>query len=102
MATNEAKAAQLTSMKLPLRKPTSEEKMYPTMAKDADGDEYPYGLRITLDDEQLKQLGIAKLPSVDDTTAIQATGHICSSHESKDANGARRSVTIQLTHLSVE
>lgn len=90
------------NMKLPARKKTAEEKMYPTMASDNDGDEYPYGLRIDLGEEQLKQLGIKTLPSVNDETKIEATGHICSSNESKDAEGSRRSICIQITHLALE
>ena len=93
-------AKNLTSMKLPARDKTSEEKMYPTMA--GEGPAYPYGLCIQLDHEQLEQLGIDKLPTADATITIAAKGKVTrTSEEQTEGGGSRRSVSIQLTHMGL-
>lgn len=67
--------------------------------------EYPYGLRITLDEESLEKLGIKGLPGVGMMTKVVAVGHVCdvSMNESTDKNSPkRRRAAIQITEMEVE
>ena len=50
--------------------PKAEEKTL--LSVDSDHPEYPYGLRITLDDEILTKLGMSELPNVDAEFTLEA------------------------------
>jgi hypothetical protein len=93
-------ATKLVSMKLPPRDKTSEEKIYTSMA-DGDGPKYPWGLCLTLDEQQLKQLGITDLPKVDGTVTITAKADVTSVSENQTQDGPRRSVSLQITDLGL-
>jgi hypothetical protein len=92
----------LTSMKLPPRDKTVEEKMYPTMCDPDNQPEYPYGLCISLDDAQLDALGLKKLPAVGDAVTLNAQAKIVGVSESETQEGTRRSLSMQITDLAVE
>lgn len=96
-----AETPELASMKNPPRKPSKEEKMYPTMA--VEPDEYPYGLRVSLDDPQLDALGLSDLPKGGTEVTMHAKGHVVSRTEHEGDDGkTRKSLGIQITHLHVE
>jgi hypothetical protein len=66
---------------------------------------YPYGLRISLDTDELEKLGITvkNLPKVGDAMSITATGCIVSVSEDETAgNGYRCSVQIQIEEMALE
>lgn len=68
-------------------------------------DEYPWGLRISLDNETIKRLGIdAKaMPSVGDIIAVVGMAKVCSvSSHSSDGNEQRSSIDLQITDLGLE
>lgn len=64
---------------------------------------YPYGLQIRLTTEELEKLGIKEMPSAETPVTIHAVGYVCevSSHETAE-NGENKSLSIQITDLSVE
>ncbi len=65
-------------------------------------EDYPWGLRITLDDEQLKSLGMSALPAVGMPVGIEAIGLIVSASEnSVDDGKSERRVEIQITDLAI-
>ena len=65
--------------------------------------EYPYGMRITLEDDLLKKLGIGTLPAVGKKGHIMANCYVAnvSSNES-EGGGKRRSLELQITDLGFE
>ena len=65
--------------------------------------DYPWGLRISLQDEQLDALGLGHLPRVGAKVNIQATATVQSvSSESVDNGQPNRRVDLQITDLGVE
>lgn len=88
----------LVSMKLPAEKKGAE-KMYPSMEQP----EYPYGLQITLENEQLKALGLTTLPAVGTTFSIDAKVEVCSVNQYESNKGdERRSISLQITALGLD
>lgn len=74
----------------------------PTISTD-EVERYPWGLRISLCDDDLKKLGIDKLPSVETPCTIHAIGYVCDvSEHQTEGDGPRRSLSIQITDLAVE
>ncbi len=67
----------------------------------SDDTSYPYGLKIYLEEDQIKKLGINGLPPVDSDITLSAKGCICGVSENEAGNGTRRSITIQLTDMAV-
>lgn len=82
-------------------------KMSPSETLDAgptvmSGSDYPYGLRITLDEQALKKIEFNPLPAVGQTMILQARVRVTdvSAHEGED--GTNRSVSFQITDLEFE
>lgn len=72
----------------------------PSMIGDAP--EYPYGLRIDLDDSSMEKLGIDKLPEVGSTMMIMARVEVCCASESKSYSGeTNRNVALQITEMQI-
>jgi hypothetical protein len=99
----EVHMADLVSMKLPPRK----EKVDTTCSPCAmPQEQYPYGLRLHLDTEQLEQLGVDKLPAVGTEVTIIAKATVNNVHESTtDGTGGKhayRSVGVQITDLALK
>jgi hypothetical protein len=95
-------ATNLVNMQLPKRDKSYEEKMYTTMASsDDDSPKYPWGLCITLDDQSLKQLGITKMPDVDDVLTITAKAEITSVSANQSQDGTHRSLSLQITDMAI-
>jgi hypothetical protein len=89
-------SSKLVSMKLPKEK--AEAERYPTMQPP----EYPWGLQITLENEQLKALGLSTLPAVGSTMTITAKVEVCSvSQYESQRDDDRRSVGLQITDLAL-
>lgn len=72
------------------------------------GPRYPYGLSISLGDDELKKLGLdGDLPSAGEMIHLFAMAKVTSAgeHESMDTNGKTsicRRVELQITHLAAE
>lgn len=63
-------------------------------------DEYPYGTRVSLENEHMDEVGIKK-PKVGDTYEIRghATVHSAEEREREGDGGKHRRVELQITHL---
>src|SRR4051812_346583 len=63
-------------------------------------DPYPYGLRITLDKDAIKKLGI-DLPEVGETLELHALAKVTDCHASQSEGGEYASCSLQITDLEV-
>lgn len=67
----------------------------------ADRAEYPYGLRIRLDDASLRKLAISELPKVGSSMIINAKAKVCATG-ANDINGESESyLELQITDMGV-
>jgi hypothetical protein len=92
----------LTSMKLKKRDP---EKMPGAIAMSPpeSGDQYPYGLRIRLENEQLDKLGFDELPKVGEYVTITAECCVSSASQNERKGGEPyRTVELQIEKLGCE
>lgn len=65
--------------------------------------EYPWGLQIRLEDEELTKLGITNLPDVGSGMTLTINVEVQSATETKMANGKTdRCVCLQITQLGVD
>lgn len=89
----------LVSMKQP---PTKKKADDPCCAVEGERPDYPWGLRITLADEQIDALDLKGLPAVGAPCAIQAIGTVMSvTAEAVDGGKENRRVELQITDLAV-
>lgn len=86
----------MTSMKIEPRKAEQ------STAIMNDGPEYPYGLRICLGTDELKKLGIEKLPELGKEIAISAKGTVCAVSENENLYGKNQSLDLQITDMELE
>lgn len=68
-----------------------------------DAPEYPYGLRLCLDNETLAKLGITELPTIDAEFKITALACVVSvsQHESQGTDKPHRSVDLQIEMMDI-
>lgn len=65
--------------------------------------QYPYGLRIELNSETLKLLGIDKLPAVGSKVTFEAKAEVVSVSESEHKEGEpMKNVSLQITDMEIE
>lgn len=67
-----------------------------------DQERYPYGLRLDLNDDTLKKLGITKLPAVGTVLMFEAKAKVIGSRQSATESSDNRSIELQITHLDLE
>ena len=68
-----------------------------------DDEQYPYGLRISLQNDELEKLGIDKLPGVGDTFELEAIVVVKSVSAGQSEGGEkRRSIELQITEMCLE
>lgn len=92
------KAPKLVDMKL---SQSARRAMVEPMETDK-GPQYPWGLVLRLETDQLKKLGIKKLPSPGTEFHIRAVGKVDSIHESQAmGNRGDRSMSLQIVYLGV-
>lgn len=66
-------------------------------------DKYPYGLRIHLDSECVKKLGISELPATGEKMMIHAYAMVCDvSEHAVEGKEPRRSIGLQICEMGVE
>lgn len=82
--------------------PAEQREMAPDMSV-REAPEYPWGLRVQLEDESLMKLDLLTLPAVGESLMLHARVHVCRVTQS-DAEGEpkRRSVELQITDLALE
>jgi hypothetical protein len=83
-------------------KRTKTEKKKENVALVGPEDSYPYGLRLTLDGEQLKKLGLDTLPKVGKTITLHAKAKVIGARETSRSDGTQdRSLEIQLQKMGI-
>jgi hypothetical protein len=83
-------------------KMTAEEAKEQSTSCDVERNPYPYGLRINLDDDALKKLGITTLPAVGSKLNFSAVAEVCSTSAYQDNGGeAETSISLQITGMEV-
>lgn len=89
----------LVNMKSPPREKTAQAD---GCCSSPDEPAYPYGLRISLDDDSLTKLGITELPKVGSPMHVLAVVEIVSTsdYESKEG-GERKSLELQITDMAL-
>ena len=93
---------ELIDLKRPKKKKGEDEKM---PAMEGDGERYPYGLRITLEKEELDKLGIKPNDfDVGVTCSFQAEGKVeeISQRETTREDSERKSISIQITKMAIK
>lgn len=91
----------LTDLKITKTEAKNEAKKY-AIAGPGDGERYSYGTRLTLDDAELKKLGIKELPSVGTVLMFEAKAKVISSRQSASESSNNRSIELQITHMDFE
>lgn len=83
-------------------KRTSSDKSAVTSLYEApsDAEEYDYGLRISLGDEELEKLGIKKL-EVGKKVMIAAVAEVIEFSENESDNGKRRRIELQIQKMDI-
>jgi hypothetical protein len=67
-----------------------------------DGEDYPYGLEVRLDHEQLEKLGVTNLPKVGSKMHLHSHAHVTHVSEESRDGARRRSVTLQMRKMSLK
>lgn len=82
----------------------SNEKQSATLLSEAQSNEpdYPYGLRISLDEESLKKLGITDLPEVGQAMTLQARVEVVSVSQYEHTEGKSRDMSLQITDMALD
>lgn len=80
----------------------AEQKEHTTGPSLPEGEDYPYGLNINLEQESLKKLGLdADDFNIDSKVEIVCSGEINSIHESSSKENNHSSVSIQITKMAL-
>lgn len=95
------RTAKLRSMKL--SKAEAKKRYSPLASTRPKGDQYPWGLSISLDKAGMEKLGLKEAPKVGTVMTVTAKAKVSSrgEHES-DEGGASRDCCLQITDLAVE
>ncbi len=92
----------MTSMKLDPADEESQDETQGALYPDKDKPEYPYGLCFCLEEEQIKKLGMAKMPTAGEeltlTVKVKVTrvGEVDTQDE-----GTERSLSFQITDMAI-
>lgn len=66
-------------------------------------DPYPYGLSITLGRDELRKLGITRLPSVGDDIPLETLAHVTAVEERTSADGGKRcEIRLELRKIAID
>ena len=72
------------------------------VAAEGPKEEYPYGLRLTLNKEELIKLGFKALPKVGDKFRVDAEAIVESVSANESSTGDYKSVSLQITDLEMD
>lgn len=82
--------------------PKKREEKYAEATVAGDSPIYPYGLSLTLDDDVMQKLGLAKLPAAETEIIIHAKATVTNSSVNETKDGKRVSMTVQITALNLK
>lgn len=91
----------MTDLKITKAEAKKESKAYATLGP-SEGERYSYGTRLTLDDAELKKMGITELPAVGTMLMFEAKAKVISSRQSASESSDSRSIELQITHMDME
>lgn len=63
--------------------------------------EYPYGLSLNIDKDELDKLGVVDLPEVGDEFHVVAVGKVTAVHASAGSNGKSAGMNLQITSMEL-
>lgn len=66
-----------------------------------ESDKYPYGLRLHLDHETAKKLGLKTIPGVKDKFYIEAMAEVCDVHAHDNGGEEKMSVGLQICEMGI-
>lgn len=89
--------AALISMKIDKKDKDDSPEVSPAYSED-----YPYGLRIDLNEDSLELLGIDSLPDVGDTMKVVAEATVERVEQNSSSSGKHRSVCMQITAMKIK
>jgi hypothetical protein len=70
--------------------------------KQIDGPQYPYGLRLCLDNDVIKALGFKDLPEVGQVMDLKAKVEVCSTNESESKEyGLKMYMDLQIVEMEI-
>lgn len=81
---------------------SAEEAKEQTEPSVSDAPQYPWGLRLSLDDDALEKLGITTMPAVGTKMQLSATVEVCSTSAYSTQEGeSEASVSLQITAMEL-
>lgn len=92
----------LTSLKITKKEMQQREKDMQVSIGSSDGERYPYGTRLDLDNDTLEKMGIKTLPPVGSTMMIEAKVTVIGSRQSATKERTNRSLELQITDMELE
>ncbi len=94
-----AKAGELVHMERTKEEKKNTEALSPSSES---GPDYPYGLRLHLDHDCLKKVGLHETPEVGHEVHIRAKAHVVAAREEKrEGDEPERHLELQITHLGI-
>lgn len=69
---------------------------------EVDKPQYPYGLKMNLDNETIEKLGMKTMPEMGKAMMLMAMVTVTDMHESKSEGSNYRSLGLQITDMSIE
>lgn len=91
----------MKDLKITKEEAKKESKKYAAIGP-SEGERYSYGTRVTLDDAELKKMGIKDLPAVGTVLMFEAKAKVISSRQSATESNNSRSIELQITHMDLE
>ncbi len=92
----------LTSLKITKKEIKEREKEMSVGLGSSDGERFPYGTRLDLDNDTIEKLGIKDLPPVGATMMIEAKVTVIGSRQSATKERTNRNLELQITDMELD
>lgn len=91
---------ELKSMKL--SEEDQKEEMSQSPIKEGDGPEYPYGLRLRIDEDEIEKLGLGEdMPELKTKFRLSAIVEVCSASQNSSVYGDSKVLELQITDMGL-